>query len=405
MCGQRRPHYCFEMLESSNQLSMPHVLVACATFKGTMSSKEAGEAAARGLTTAGIHSRVVALADGGEGLVEALANQVKGALLVGAPCRCPLQHPRTSTFAVLPKTSRRTVSTVVIEMAASSGLNLVPEAQRDPKITTSLGVGDQILAALEHQGEHIQILLGLGGSATNDGGAGMAQALGAKLLDDAGNELEPGGAALLKLARIDIAGMDPRIRSIPVTVACDVTAPLCGPAGASYVFGKQKGGTPDDLKILDDALAHFARIIQRDLGKAVADIPGAGAAGGLGAGCLAFLNATLKPGIEIVLDAVDFDRLLKNAMLVVTGEGLLDDQTLMGKAPAGVADRARRAGIPCVAVGGSIDESHRAELSRAFTKIESLSDFAGSSEAAMKEPSRWLENLVHDKAAGWITKS
>ena len=390
------------MIESSNQLQMQHVLVACATFKGTMTSKEAGEAVARGLTSAGIHSRIVVLADGGEGLVEALANQVKGALLVGVPCRCPLLHPRTAMFAVLPKTSRRTVSTVVIEMAASSGLNLVPEAQRDPKITTSLGVGDQILAALEHQGPHIQILLGLGGSATNDGGAGMAQALGAKFLDKSGAELEPGGAALLNLDRIDISGMDPRLASVPITVACDVTSPLCGPTGASYVFGKQKGGTPDDLKILDEALAHYATIIRRDLGKSVADIPGAGAAGGLGAGCLAFLNATLKPGIEIVLDAVDFERFLKNALLVVTGEGLLDDQTLMGKAPAGVAARAKRAGIKCVAIGGSFAEAHRPALEAVFGNLESVSEFAGSSEAAMREPSRWLENLVHDRAKGWL---
>src|SRR5579862_1219081 len=186
------------MDESTNFLAMPHVVVACATFKGTLTSREAGESVVRALTSLNMRSKLVVLADGGEGLVEALASQVKGALMVGAPCRCPLQHPRTATFAVLPKNNRRKTSIAVIEMAASSGLTLVPEAQRDPKTATSLGVGDQILAAIEHQSGALEILLGLGGSATNDGGAGMAQALGAKLLDKDGQELPPGGAALLK---------------------------------------------------------------------------------------------------------------------------------------------------------------------------------------------------------------
>ena len=389
------------MDQSSNFLAMPHVVVACATFKGTLTSREAGESVVRALTALNMRSKLVVLADGGEGLVEALASQVKGALMVGAPCRCPLQHPRTATFAVLPRNARRKSSIAVIEMAASSGLTLVPEAQRDPKFATSLGVGDQILAALEHQGGALEILLGLGGSATNDGGAGMAQALGARLLDKDGRDLPPGGAALLKLDRIDVSAMDARVRQTPVTVACDVAAPLCGPAGATYVFGRQKGAAPDDLKLLDEALAHYARIIERDLGKSVANIPGAGAAGGLGAGCLAFLNARLQPGIELVLDAVDFDRTLGNAIMVITGEGMLDDQTLMGKAPAGVASRARKAGIRCVAIGGSIDAAHRARLTGAFDVIESLSEFAGSSDAAMREPALCLEELVREKAREW----
>jgi glycerate kinase len=389
------------MLEST-QLAMPRVVVACATFKGTLSSREAGEAVARGLAAAHVQSQVVVLADGGEGLVEALASQTKGALMVGAPCRCPLLHPRTATFAILPKSSRRKVNTAVIEMSASSGLTLVPEDKRDPKTATTLGVGDQILAVLEHQGPHVEILLGLGGSATNDGGAGMAQALGARLLDANGKDLEPGGAALLKLDRIDISNFDERLKNVKVTVACDVRAPLCGPEGASMVFGRQKGGTPDDLKLLDEALMHYARIIERDLGKSVAQVPGAGAAGGLGAGCIAFLNATLKPGIELVLDAIEFDRWMTNAMLVITGEGMLDDQTLMGKAPAGVAERAKRAGKKCIAIGGQIDPAHRDKLKAHFSRTESLSEFAGSPEAAMLEPARWMEALVKAKAPEWL---
>jgi glycerate 2-kinase len=382
----------------------PKVLVACATFKGTLSSKAAGEAIARGLTACGIRSEVAVLADGGEGLVEALSSSVEGALLVGAPCRSPLETPRTATFAILPKTGRRKGVTAVIEMASSTGLGLVPESQRDPKITTSMGVGDQIRAALEHQRENLEILLGLGGSATNDGGAGMAQALGAKFLDKAGKQLEPGGAALARLAHIDVTHLDRRLKKVPVTVACDVRNPLTGPQGATYIFGKQKGATPDDMKLLDDALAHYAKIIKKDLGKDVAEIPGAGAAGGLGAGCLAFLNATLKPGIEIVLDAIDLEKSLSDATLVITGEGMLVDQTLMGKAPAGVAARAAQHKLRCIAVGGGVDRKHEAELKRVFHRVESLTDFAGSADEAMHEPARWLENLVKEKAAEWMGK-
>jgi glycerate kinase len=381
---------------------MPRVVIACATFKGTLSSREAGEAVSRGLAGAGVQSQVTVLADGGEGLVEALASQTRGALMVGAPCRCPLQHPRTVTFAILPKNNRRKINTAVIEMSASSGLGLVPEDKRDPKTATTLGVGDQILAVLEHQGPNVEILLGLGGSATNDGGAGMAQALGVKLLDKDGKELEPGGAPLLKLDHIDMSNIDARLKNVRVVAACDVHAPLCGPEGASMVFGKQKGGTPGDLKLLDEALGHFADVIKRDLGKSVADIPGAGAAGGLGAGCIAFLNATLKPGIELVLDAIEFDRSMTNAILVVTGEGMLDDQTLMGKAPAGVAERAQRAGKKCVAIGGRIDPAQRDKLHAVFSRTECLSEFAGSAEAAMSEPSRWLESLAKAKAKEWL---
>jgi glycerate kinase len=310
-------------------------------------------------------------------------------------------------FAILPGVKGQAGSPgyerplAVIEMAGSSGLNLVPPAARDPKVTTSLGVGDQILAALEHHHGEIEILLGLGGSATNDGGAGMAQALGARFLDSAGEPLPPGGAALANLARIDVSGLDPRLKHVRVTAACDVRNPLTGPQGASFVFGAQKGGAPSDLSQLDAALAHYAEVIKRDLGKDVADVPGSGAAGGLGAGCLAFLNATLKPGIELVLDALDFERMLGRAALVITGEGRLDRQTLMGKAPAGVAARAGARGVPCLAIGGEIEAGAEQALLEVFSRIESLSQFAGSPEAAMREPARWLENLAKAQAREW----
>ncbi|MCY3023611.1 MAG: glycerate kinase [Planctomycetota bacterium] len=383
-------------------------VVACATFKGTLSSRAAGKALARGLQRAGIAAHVVALADGGEGLVDALASQVPGASRLSASCRGPLGEPRTAAYAILPSPAGLSSGTrhpplAVIEMAASSGLSLVPEAKRDPKITTTLGVGDQILAALNHNNGDVEILLGLGGSATNDGGAGMAQALGARFLDKAGKPLPPGGGALLDLARIDISRLDPRLTRVPVTVACDVRNPLTGPEGATFVFGPQKGGSPEDLKLLDSALAHYAAVIKKDLGKDVANVPGAGAAGGLGAGCLAFLNASLKPGIELVLDALDFDRAIAGAALVITGEGRLDRQTLMGKAPAGVAARARRLGVPCVAIGGGVERGAEQALRGVFARLESLSAFAGSAEAAMREPARWLEDLAKARAEEWLT--
>lgn len=290
-------------------------------------------------------------------------------------------------------------------MAASSGLPLVAENERDPKIATTLGVGDQIRAALDRASQSgfngLDLLIGIGGSATNDGGAGMAQALGAKLLDAGGRELPPGGAALKQLKRIDMTEFDPRIITSRITVACDVVNPLCGPQGASAIYGPQKGATPADVVVLDAALEHFAAIVQRDLGRIVKDVPGAGAAGGLGAGCMAFLNASLKPGIELVLDAIAFDRALDGAALVITGEGYLDEQTLMGKACAGVSSRAKKAGVPCVAIGGGIDEARRADLLGVFKAIESLSRYAGSIDEAKRNGSHWLEKMAREKAATW----
>jgi glycerate kinase len=387
---------------------MKKVVVACASFKGTLSSREAGEALARGFISAGFAARVVALADGGEGLVEALASQIPDAQVFDAPCRDPLGLPHTARLALVIPTAGNETSRAraIIEMAASSGLPLVPEAQRDPKSATTWGVGDQIRVALDRApnagADGLDILLGIGGSATNDGGAGMAQALGAKLLDADGRELPPGGAALRNLARIDMTSFDRRIASSRITVACDVVNPLCGSQGASAIYGPQKGATPADVSLLDAALDHFAKIIKRDLGCDVRDVAGAGAAGGLGAGCLAFLNAALKPGIELVLDAIAFDQSLEGASLVITGEGYLDEQTLMGKACAGVASRAAKAGVPCVAVGGGIDAARRADLLNVFKGIESLSAFAGSVDEAKRNGAAWLEKLARERAGAWM---
>jgi len=379
----------------------PTVLVACASFKGTLSSLQAGRAIARGLRRAGHASQVIPLADGGEGWVEALARAVPGARMRSASCRGPLGAKKCrARFALLPGTPSRKGVTAVLEMAASSGLPLVPKRKRNPKVTTTLGVGDQVRAALNAGAR--TILLGIGGSATNDGGAGMAQALGARLLDDEGCELPPGGAALARLARIDTSGMDSRLKRVRVIVACDVRNPLCGRNGASAVYGPQKGATPADVTLLDRALRRYARVLKRDLGCAVNRLPGAGAAGGLGAGCVAFLNAELKPGSELVLDAAGFNASLQRASLVVTGEGRLDRTSLMGKLPGAVAARARRARVPCVAIGGTIDRGAPRALARRLDGIESLSAFSGSTKAAIDRAAYWLERLARDRVGRWL---
>ena len=374
------------------------VLVACAAFKGTLSSWQAGRAVARGLARAGMRPQVLAVSDGGEGLVEALARAIPAARTISVRCRGPLCEPRRARLALLPRGPAGRVKTACIEMASCSGLTLVRAGQRDPRLTTTLGVGDLIRAALDRGAR--AILLGLGGSATNDGGAGMAQALGARLLDERGRALPPGGAALAQLDRIDASGLDRRLARVRVIALCDVRNRLCGARGASAVYGPQKGATPAQVRQLDRALARFARVLKRDLGADVRHRPGAGAAGGLGAGCLAFLRAELRPGIEVVLDAIGFDAQLRQADLAVTGEGRLDATSLMGKAPGGIAARARRAGVPCVAIGGSVDKSVLGALQRRFLRVEDLSRFAGSRRAALKSAAYWLERLARGLGTG-----
>jgi len=244
----------------------------------------------------------------------------------------------------------------VIEMASAAGLPLVPPTRRDPRVTTTYGVGELILAALDRGCR--RFIIGIGGSATNDGGAGLAQALGARLLAGNGSPIARGGAALATLAHIAVDTLDPRLRECVVEVACDVNNPLCGPTGASAVYGPQKGATPEMVAQLDAALAHYAEIIERDLGLSVADIPGAGAAGGLGAGLLAFLHAALRPGAQIVLEAVQLEKQLHTTSLVITAEGQLDVQTAYGKSVGAVAAMAKRYGIPVLAIAGGLGDGY-----------------------------------------------
>ncbi len=292
------------------------ILVAPQALKGSLDAPAVAAAIAAGLRRALPDVEIVALpiADGGEGTVEALVAATGGSVR-HSRVTGPLGEPVQARFGLLGARADEDGPTAIIEMAAASGLPLVPEDRRDPRVTTTYGTGELMLAALEAGARHL--LVGIGGSATNDGGAGMAQALGAHLLDAAGHELPRGGAALAHLARIDVAGLDPRLHGGDITVLSDVENPLCGPHGASAVFGPQKGATQAMVSELDTALAHYAAILRHDLGADVADRPGAGAAGGLGAGLMAFLGARLRPGAEAVLEAIGLAGHLAGAALAV----------------------------------------------------------------------------------------
>jgi len=286
------------------------------------------------------------VADGGEGTVEAMVAATQGKI-VRLRVTGPLGEPVEAFYGL-----SGDESCAFIEMAAASGLELVPPSQRDPLITTSWGTGELIGNALDRGVQHF--IIGIGGSATNDGGAGMVQALGARLLDAQGEQIGYGGGALASLTRIDISQLDPRLRQCRFEVACDVTNPLTGDEGASAVFGPQKGATPALVTQLDNALAHYATIIQRDLDIDVLHIPGGGAAGGMGAALHAFCQAELRRGIEIVTEALGLDELVKDATLVITGEGRIDSQTIHGKVPIGVANVARRYNKPVIGIAGSL---------------------------------------------------
>ena len=323
------------------------IVVAPNSFKGSLSASQAAAAIARGVREARPEADVVEIpvADGGEGTVDALASAKKGTYL-SVEVEGPLGGSVRATYGLIDAGS-----TGVVELASASGLTLIPAEKRDPRKTSTYGFG-QLLDAVRRQGVG-QIIAGIGGSATNDGGAGMAQALGYRLLDASGHDLSRGGAALARLDRIDTSGFDPAWRSISVMVASDVTNPLVGPQGASHIYGPQKGADDEAVRELDQALARLAEVIERDLKKKVADIPGAGAAGGAGAGLIAFLGARLVPGAPLVVDASGFDAALSGASLLITGEGRVDAQTAYGKAPGEVAKRARAAGVPVLLLAGS----------------------------------------------------
>ncbi len=328
------------------------IVIAPQTFKGSISALEAAEAMRQGVQEVFPNSDVVLIpvADGGDGTLETLV-EGSGGEIRETEVRGPLGERRIAQWGAMGDGAA-----AVIEMARTSGLALVPLDQRDPLNATTYGLGEVARAALDDGFR--RFIIGIGGSATNDAGAGMAQALGIKLLDEDGDDLPAGGAALLNLSRIEMSGIDPRVRESSFLVACDVSNPLTGPEGASAIYGPQKGATPDMVETLDAALMRFSEVARRDLGAEINDLRGAGAAGGLGGGMVAFLNAELRAGVDIVLDTVGLDAALEGADLVLTGEGALDYQTVYSKAPIGVAERARKRGIPVIAIAGTLGDRY-----------------------------------------------
>jgi glycerate kinase len=339
------------------------VIVAPDSYKGSLSAVEVAAAMARGVRAAFPDADVVEIpiADGGEGTVDALVAATGGRVEERA-VRGPLGEPVRARWGVL-----GSGDAAVVEMAAASGLPLVPPGRRDPRVTTTYGTGELLRAALDAGLR--RVVVGIGGSATNDGGAGLARALGVRFLDASGAELPDGGAALARLERVDVSGLDPRVASAEIVVACDVDNPLTGPRGASAVYGPQKGATPEVVRELDAALARYATVAREATGRDVAAVPGAGAAGGLGAGLLLFTPAALRPGIALVLETVAFDARVRGAALVLTGEGRTDAQTAMGKAPVGVAAAAKRHGVPVVCLSGGLGDGADAVLAQGIDAL------------------------------------
>jgi glycerate kinase len=365
------------------------VVVAPDKFKGSLTAPEVARRVAAGLLSAVPDATVVQVpvADGGEGTLDAA--EAAGFRRVGVRVAGPTGAPLDSALAVRGRTA-------VIEMAAASGLAVLPGGHRAPLDATSLGTGQLVRAALDRR--CTEVVLGIGGSACTDGGAGLLVALGARLLDAGGRELPPGGAALRDLDRVDLTGLDPRLADTTVVLATDVDNPLLGPHGAAAVYGPQKGAGPGDVEVLEQGLARWATVLDAALGQAshgrVADQPGAGAAGGVGYAAMAALGAVRRPGIDVVLALTDFAVHVALADLVVTGEGSLDAQTLHGKAPAGVAAAARAAGVPVVAVAGrcllTADELRAAGVDAAYA----LLDIEPDADRCMREAGPLLERLA-----------
>jgi glycerate 2-kinase len=370
------------------------VVVAPDKFEGSLTAGQAAQAIRAGLLRARPDAEVVGLplGDGGAGTLEALL--AAGFERVPVAASGPTGEPVQATIAV-------DGDRCFVEMAEASGLKRLPGGRRAPLVATTYGTGELLAAALDRGVR--RLVLGIGGSATTDGGAGMAAALGVRFLDGAGAELPPGGAALLRLARVDTAGLDPRLREVAVTVAADVDNPLVGPDGAAHVFAPQKGASPDEVLLLDSALRRYARVLAADLGVDLADTPGAGAAGGLGAGAIAFLGARVRSGIELVLELVGFDRVVVTADLVVTGEGKLDAQSLRGKAPVGVARAATAHGVPVVALAGVVEVAGRELRAAGFEEAHALTELEPDPARCMAEAAPLLERLAERVGRAWAT--
>ena len=327
------------------------VVIAPDSFKGCLSALEVAFALRRGVQRVYPDSDIdlIPMADGGEGTVEAILCAVSGEK-IKIQVTDPLGRPIEAAYALIDEGE-----TALIEMASASGLTLLSPQERNPRVTSTHGTGLLISDALDRGVK--KILLGIGGSATNDGGAGLAVALGVKLLDAKGEKLPQGGAVLEQLVTIDISGLDPRLGKVQIEVACDVQNPLCGPEGASAVYGPQKGAKPEDISVMDSALQNFGEVLSRVSNTNLLELVGGGAAGGLGAGVVGFLGAKLRPGSQMVLEVANADEKIKHADLVLTGEGRTDFQTAYGKVPVGVAALAQKYSVPVLCISGCVEGS------------------------------------------------
>lgn len=372
-----------------------HVLLCPDSFKDALSAQDAADAMARGIQRAlpDAHTQTCPLADGGEGSLEALI-MATGAERQHADVQDALGRPAKATWGWLADER-----TAFIELAEASGLQELTRAERDARITTTYGVGELFTAALDKGAE--KALLLLGGSATNDAGAGMLAALGARLLDADGRALAPGGAALADLATLDLSGLDPRLEKLQVEAAVDVDNPLLGERGASAVFGPQKGATPEVVTELDRALGHFADVSAKALGQDDRDMAGAGAAGGMGFAARAFMGATLKPGIDMIMQQAGMAERLAQADLVITGEGKLDGQSLSGKTPIGVSRAGAAAGKPVVILAGSLGDGWQACYGEGVTAAFALADGPITLEDAVARTAELLSDRCESIARLW----
>ena len=363
------------------------ILIAVDSFKGSIDAKNACAAIAAGVlqTLPGAQVTQVPISDGGEGFLHAVVSVAGQGEIIETRCLDPLGRVISASFG-------RIGDTAVIEAAEANGLDLVPQDKRDPDYTTTFGVGMLIKAALDAGLK--KIVIGVGGSATNDGGVGMAQALGISFTDGFGRQLPFGGKYLGRLAGIDISRMDGRVLDAQITVACDVENPLCGHDGAAYIYAAQKGATPKQIKSLDAGLKRLGKLIKADLGQDIANIAGAGAAGGLAGGLVAFVNAKLSSGANTVLDAAGFDDKLKECDFVITGEGKLDKQTLKGKAVSAVAARAAGFEKPAFAIVGDCDGTQMPGIAQ----IIKLVDLAKDKDEAIKNPEQYLRQAANQVA-------
>ena len=376
------------------------IVIAPDSFKGSASAKQVAEALARGWRKVFPNAELVTepMADGGEGTMEALVDAT-GGKMQEVEVSDPLGRPLSACYGILGDGK-----TAVVEVAAASGLPLLAPSERKPLQTTTYGTGQLIRAALKEGVE--RLLIGLGGSATVDGGAGLVSALGARLLDADGQPIGPGGGSLGSLAQIQLGELPKLIEGVEVLAACDVDNPLTGPNGAAAVFGPQKGAAPQDVQVLDQNLAHYAQIISKELQVEVANLPGAGAAGGLGAGLVAFLGAKLIPGIQMVIEASKLEDKLEGCDLDITGDGKQGGQSAGGKTPVGVAKLAEKHNIPVLAVGGSIAEDADVLYQHGIGAMLSIAPGPISLEKAIADGEKLLEEAGQRAAklfalAGW----